>query len=264
MMRTVRRRRLLSLILVCTLSFGIGLGSRQTAAEGRARPAGYTVHYDNGTTRTYRAYRQYKNARTGRYDKWGAKVGCVLTAVAIAASGFDVNYTPQQIHRADRSAPYGERYALQELNMRYHPHQAYTLCLANQILNDMGIESRYVPCYRKDAAEQEILEHLDSGRPVIILVKRRLWNRISLTDWRHALVLVKHNHDGTVTFLNPSNMANCSSVGIKTRGIHLTVRQLLDHFMFSSYGRYSKAYNPQKCGGYILVGSKADTAGTEK
>ena len=144
--------------------------------------------------------------------------------------------------------------------MRYHPHQAYTLCLANQILNDMGIPSKYVPCYRKDAAEQEILEHLDSGRPVIILVKRKLWRGISLTDWRHALVLVKHNPNGTVTFLNPSNMANCSSVGIKTRGIHLTVRQLLDHFMFSSYGKYTKAYNPKRCGGYILVGREPDAA----
>ena len=55
MMRTgrkSRKSRLLSLILVCVLSLGTGLVSRQAEVEGRARPAGYTVHYNNGTTRT--------------------------------------------------------------------------------------------------------------------------------------------------------------------------------------------------------------------
>ena len=251
------RIRLLSLILIFVLCMGsTGISTEARTKKRSKKVSRYTVHYDNGTARTYYLYRQYRNYRTGKYDGRGSKINCVLTAVSIAASGFGMYYTPQMIHCANRELPYGEKYALQQLNLRYHPRQVYTLYLANQILNDMGIPSRYVPVYQKDAAELEIKNHLASGMPVIVLTKRKLWHKISLTDWRHAIVLVKLNGDGTVTFANPSNRVNCSSVGIHKKGIHLTVRQLLDHFMFSSTGKYEKAYNPRRCGGYILVGEK--------
>jgi hypothetical protein len=100
----------------------------------------------------------------------------------------------------------------------------------------------------------EIRAHLASGKPVIVLLKEKRWHGIKLARWRHAIVLIKANSKGKVTFINPNAGVNKSFHGNKRRNIKLTVRQLLNHYMFSSKGNYAKAYNPSKAGGYILVG----------
>ena len=241
-------------VLMLVLSLCIGMTSEaQAKSKKSASVSTYTAHYANGVTRTYKKYRQNKD-KYGKYYEEGAKRHCVLTAVSIAASGFGVNYPPCSIHSAKSTNPYGEKYALKKLHLMYHNHQVHTLYLATQILNDMGISSRYVPVYKKDRAEKEITAHLKSGKPVIILTKNATWKGIRIAKWRHALVLVNVRSDGKVKYINPNAANNGSARGNKRKGIYLTVRQFLDHFMFSSTGKYAKAYNPSKCGGYILVG----------
>lgn len=247
------QRRILTLLLAAALC--ICQGGMIVHAKKRSRNAGtYTVQNPDGSVRTYRKYRQDKNYYNGRYYADGARFNCVVTATAIAASGFGVSMTPQQILDADASNPCGQRYALQKLNFMYHPKQVLTPYLSAQILGNMGIPVRYVPTYSIDHAEQEITSHLASGKPVIIMARDKRWRRIRIAHWRHAIVLVQLKGDGTVTFINPNAGINRTHHGGKCRGVRLTVRQLLEHFMYNSSGDWARAYNPSNCGGYILVG----------
>ena len=252
-------RRLVCLVLtfLLCLSF-LGEAAQAKSSKKKKTVGTYTVTYPGGLKRKYKKYRQDVNYKKGsryfRYYGDGASHNCVLTAVSIAASGFGVFHTPQAIHSGGITDVYSEKYALARLNLRYHPNQVHTLYLANQMLLDMGIPSRYVPVYSKSAAEAEIRAHLASGKPVIVLLKENRWHGVKLSHWRHAIVLVKANSKGKVTFINPNAGINKSYHGNKRRNIKLTVKQLLDHYMFSSKGNYAKAYNPNKAGGYILVG----------
>ena len=254
MKRSIIRKRVISLILavaLCMCQAGMSASARPHKTK---KIDTYTVTAPNGSTRTYLQYKQYRNYYNGRYTNTGAKLYCVLTAVAIAASGFGVCHKPQEILDADASVPFGERYALQKLHLMYHPRQVHTLYLGAQILRDMGIPARHVPTDDINAAEQQITAHLASGKPVIILAKKSSYRRIRIAHWRHALVLVKLNGNNTVTYINPNASVNGSAGRGKKKHIHLTVRELLDHYMFSSSGEWAKAYNPDTCGGYILVG----------
>ena len=255
----VIRKRVLCLILAAVLCMSTaGMSAAAKSKSGKSKvPAVFTAVAPDGSTRTYSEYRQSKNYKNGRFSKVGAKLGCVVTAVSIAASGFGINIPPQYIQDADASVPYGERYALSQLNLAHHKRQAYTPYLAAQILNNMGIGARYVPVFAADAAEQEISAHLAAGKPVIIMAMKNTWEKIRIAHWRHAIVLVQLNGDGTVTFLNPNASVNCTAATakhVRRKDLHLTVRQLVDHFMYSSTGNWAKAYNPSNCGGYILVG----------
>ena len=109
----------------------------------------------------------------------------------------------------------------------------------------------------KCLAETEIREHLESGKPVIVVLRVNTWKGIRLAYWRHAIVLVKLDSDGKVRYINPNAPMNGSKRGRIRRGIKLTIRELLDHYMFSSSGNYEKAYITGNCGGYILVGSES-------
>ena len=254
--RTLNRYLGLFLVIILIVCF--------CAAEAEAKSkkvsvhvSTYTAHYSNGTIRTYRKYRQYTNYKTGGFFYTGSQLYCMLTSVSIAASGFGVYHAPQAIHGAKQNESYGEKYALQKIGMRFHRKMVHSPFLAAQILNDMGIQSRYVPVYEKNCAEIEIKEHLESGKPVIVVLKSNTWKGIRLAYWRHAIVLVKLDGNGTVRYINPNAPMNGSKRGSIRRGIQLTIRELLDHYMFSSSGNYEKAYITGYCGGYILVGSES-------
>lgn len=255
-MKTRRiQKQLLSLLLAAVLCMCCVQTDIFAMSRKRSRtPGTVTVQAPDGTIRTYLHYRQNRNYKNGRFSSVGAKFYCVLTATAIAASGFGMRVSPTEILDADASVPYSERYALAQLHLMRHKRQAHTLYLSAQILRDMGIPVKYVPVYQADTAEREISAHLAAGKPVIVLTKRGSWNNIQIAQWRHAIVLVQLNSDGTVTYINPNASVNGTAHRGKRKNVHLTVRQLLDHFMFSSSGTYAKAYNPRNCGGYILVG----------
>ena len=257
MKRKMIIRRMLCLVLAVMLCLCTAGMSAAAKSKKSKEPSVFTAVAPDGSTRTYKEYRQTKNYKNGKFSKVGAKLGCVVTAVSIAASGFGINIPPQYIQDADATVPYGERYALAQLNLAHHKRQAYTPYLAAQILNNMGINTRYVPVFAVDAAEQEITAHLMAGKPVIIMAMKNTWEKIKIAHWRHAIVLVQLNADGTVTYINPNAKVNCTAATarhVKRKDIHLTVRQLLEHFMYSSTGNWAKAYNPSNCGGYILVG----------
>jgi len=212
-----------------------------------ARKKYVTITAQNGTKRRYRCYKQ------GAFITYG----CIMTAVSIAASGFGAKHSPRSIHSGRSSACYSERYALQQLGTgeRFR-YRAYSLKLASQILTDMGIQNKRVVRFKKSQAIKEIRAHLLQGKPVIVKVKNRRWHGIRLANQHHALVLVGIKK-GRVYFINTANgILNGSTHGSKRRHISISLKQLVNHFMYSSKGNTESAYvgSWKSAGGYILVG----------
>ena len=181
-MKTRRiQKQLLSLLLAAVLCMCCVQTDIFARSRKRSRtPGTVTVQAPDGTIRTYLHYRQNRNYKNGRFSSVGAKFYCVLTATAIAASGFGMRVSPTEILDADASVPYSERYALAQLHLMRHKRQAHTLYLSAQILRDMGIPVKYVPVYQADTAEREISAHLAAGKPVIVLTQRGSWNTIRI------------------------------------------------------------------------------------
>jgi len=157
---------------------------------------GYTTTFTTLSPEHQKTYKEYKqNMDSASWtDKsyWGGtmrKNGCGITAMAIIASGYDKNITPE------------------DLRQKYYPH-----------LNGDDMASAFkkmeIKCtdfYYHDSylTKKYITDWLYTSRPVIICVnsqKKNIW-----TENSHYMVLLDINSEGFVYLSNPNGLDGTST-----------------------------------------------------
>ena len=201
-------------------------------------------------TRTYRRC-FFKN------NKYPGPQNCVVDSVAFAVSGFGKKVTPFQLHYWPQSKAGSEKHALKKLKMSgsYWNRTAISVCVAAQMIRDMGIPAKAVYTYKTDAAVKQIQEHLKAGKPVILKCNNHEHAGHWITQGHHTIVLLGLDTDGTVTFYdamyNHLNWVN----GTKTT-IREGLRTLISQHTTSCKGKTRVPFvtSLAAAGGYILVG----------
>lgn len=108
------------------------------------------------------------------YNDYIAWHGCATCALATVLGAYNSDYkevTPDQIINGVEKDVAKDAW--------YHHHQDYplrkqmplSLYGCDQILKECGVKSTYVTSFKRDAAKEDILDHLRSGNPVIVEIK---------------------------------------------------------------------------------------------
>lgn len=133
----------------------------------------------------YKEYKQNENAPWSNNEYWGgtmAENGCGITTLSIILSGYNQNYTPE------------------DLRKKYYPVMNYDN-FSKELLS-FGIENSDFYFDTTHLSNKNILEHLDSNRPIIICV----WNKPSnnrFTTASHYMALLA-SCDNMVYVSNPN------------------------------------------------------------
>ena len=183
--------------------------------------------------------------------------GCVVTAVAIAASAYGKAYTPKRIQEGKRSRRYSVRYAVKKMkaSAELHGKAAISVSTAAQILKDMGIQTKAVYRFKKSKAIKEIKKHVKKGKPVLIKANAQKHNGIQIANAHHAILLVGLDEEGYGIFIDPMqgkiNYAHGSG-----NYFRMKINTLVNYHMTQASGNYKTPYvtNVEAAGGYILIG----------
>lgn len=204
--------------------------------------------------------RQYKIQASNWYgggSRYYKDMGCVTTAVSIAASGFGKYYTPAQIHTGPANKSYSERYAVKKMgaSASLYGWAAISVRTASQILTDLKITNKARYTFNLKSAEKEIVAHLKKGKPVIVKANTNYYGGAQFAYGHHAIVLLGIGPDGYLTYMDTStglvNYAHKSGTYVR-----LKPATLLSHHMNQASGNVNAPYviDAYGAGGYILVG----------
>lgn len=234
-----------------------------TAQTAQGQTASCTVKVAKGnreyvinTTAGPQTYSLYDQSTYGYYI---AQMGCVTTAVAIAASHYGLRYSPSKIHKAPASAKYGERYATKKKpgSTRLYGRAAISVAAASRILSNMGIKNTAVYKFKRGSAIRQIQKYAEQGKPVLIKVTNRTYKGLRIAGGHHMLVLVGLDPEGYGIFIEPYggklNYAHMSQKYFKMK-----ISTLVNKYMKPANGNYKNSYvtNMSGAGGYILVDGK--------
>lgn len=140
---------------------------------------------DSSYPKEYKEFKQDHNTPWSSKPYWGgtmAKNGCGITSIAIIASGYELDTTPE---------------TLREL---YYPH----LDAENiyQAISDLGIKCTDFYFSNIYLNEKYITEWLETSRPILVCVdntKKNPW-----TEASHYMVLLAVNNNGKIYISNPN------------------------------------------------------------
>lgn len=149
---------------------------------------GYTTEFttlNKNNSKTYKEYKQNGNSSWSQNPYWGGTMeenGCGITSIAIIASGYNLEVTPEN------------------LRQQYYPHlDTENISQALQALNinctDFYFHSSYI-------SNKYITEWLETGRPILICVdnkKENVWTKAS-----HYMVLLDVDKNGLIYVSNPN------------------------------------------------------------
>lgn len=204
-----------------------------------------------GWSRTYTNYNQMTK------EEFYPRYGCVVTAVATAASGYGSAYSHKNIHTGAASKKYSERYAVKKLGQStaLYGKAAIALPTASQILKDLGIANKPVYTFDPDQAIAEITANLMAGKPVIVHANNRRHDGIKIANSHHGVVLVGIDKEGYAIMLEPvgGRVNYAHGCGKKCR---LTVEDIVRyHINQTAENKLGAAYvtSPSAFGGYILL-----------
>ena len=141
--------------------------------------------------KTYKEYKQNGTSSWANKKYWGgtmAEKGCGITAISIILSGYNKDYTPN------------------DLREKYYP-----------ILNSEKISSTLSKTFKiknsdfyydnTHLSKNSLEEHLETNRPILICV----WNKPKSNRWTtesHYMVLLASDNNGKVYISNPNGLAN--------------------------------------------------------
>lgn len=150
---------------------------------------GYTTTFSTTSEypKIYKEFKQDQNTPWANEPYWGGTMslnGCGITSIAIIASGYNLDITPD------------------DLRKKYYPHlETEDMYIA---LNELGIKCEdfwFTTIYLN---KKYILEWLQTDRPILICVdntKKNIWTAAS-----HYMVLLACNEDGLVYLSNPNGV----------------------------------------------------------
>ena len=143
--------------------------------------------------KTYIEYKQNNNSSWSDNQYWGgtmAETGCGITALATILSGYNQNYTPE------------------ELRQKYYPVLDYNT-LSKELLNTFNIENTDFYYDAVHLSKEKLQEHLKTNRPILIC----LWNQPHNNRWTtssHYMVLLATDDNDMVYVSNPNGGENDS------------------------------------------------------
>ncbi len=159
----------------------------QTLVEGQD---GYNETFTtlNSThQKTYKEYKQNIASSWSEKDYWGGTMrenGCGITTLAIIASGYGLNITPD------------------DLREEYYPH--LDADKMQSALKKMGFKSTDFYFHKSYLSKKYIMDWLKTNRPVIICVGNEEENK--WTESSHYMALLDINSKGLVYLSNPNGV----------------------------------------------------------
>ena len=166
----------------------IGIGQEQVSGKD-----GYfsTFTTENSNKKTYIEYKQNGNASWSKNEYWGGTMeenGCGITAMSIILSGYNKNYTPE------------------DLRKKYFPVLNYEN-LSNEFKNTFGIQNSDFYYDSVHRSKENIIAHLSSNRPIIICVLSGK-NSNRWTSKSHYMALLATDNNDMVYVSNPNGLKN--------------------------------------------------------
>lgn len=153
---------------------------------------GYFTTFTTDTKKTYIEYKQNGDSSWSKNSYWGGTMednGCGITSLAIILSGYNKNYTPE------------------DLRKKYYPKLNYDNL--SKELNSFGIKNSDFYYDSINRSKKSIKNHLESGRPIIICV----WEDNGKNRWTtksHYMVLLATDSNNMVYVSNPNGLKNDS------------------------------------------------------
>lgn len=141
----------------------------------------------------YKEFKQNGDSSWAKNSYWGGTMeenGCGITSIAIIASGYNKNVTPEDLRK--------EFYPVLDGND-----------IGNVLKNYYNIENSDFLYDTSYFSDNYILEHLQTNRPVLVCV----WNKPHNNRWTtasHYLVLLASDNDKNVYVSNPNGGKNDS------------------------------------------------------
>lgn len=151
----------------------------------------FTTVSDN--QKTYIEYKQNGDSSWANKEYWNGTMtenGCGITAMAIILSGYNKNYTPE------------------DLRKKYSPKLNYDN-LSDELLSTYNIDNSDFYYDSVHLSSEKIVEHLKSNRPIIICV----WNKPNENRWTttsHYMALLATDEKGMIYVSNPNGGENDS------------------------------------------------------
>lgn len=137
--------------------------------------------------KTYLEYKQNGNSSWANHEYWGgtmAENGCGITALSIILSGYNKNYTPEQLRK------------------KYYPVLAADK-IATELSSTFGIKNSDFYYDTNHFSKEALTNHLKTNRPILICV----WNKPSENRWTsisHYMVLLATDENDMVYISNPN------------------------------------------------------------
>lgn len=151
---------------------------------------GYNTIFITNKNKKYIEYKQGGNSSWALNDYWGGTMeenGCGITSLAIIASGYGENVTPEDLRK---------KYAPHLDSEKIHNELKY---LFNINSSDFYFSNAY---FSKD----KIFKHLEKDNPILICV----WNKPDnkWTEKSHYMVILACDRDNKIYISNPSENKN--------------------------------------------------------
>ena len=143
--------------------------------------------------KTYLEYKQNGNASWSNHTYWGdtmAENGCGITVMSIILSGYNKDYTPE------------------DLRQKYYPVMDYEQ-FPSELSSTFGIQNSGFYYDSEHLSNTAIEEHLLTNRPIIVCV----WNQPHNNRWTtasHYMALLATDGNGMVYVSNPNGLENDS------------------------------------------------------
>lgn len=154
---------------------------------------GYFTTFTTSDKKIYKEYKQNGNSSWSKLEYWDGTMsdnGCGITAISIILSGYNQNYTPE------------------DLRQKYFPVMDSEK-ISSELKNTFGIANSNFFYDKEHLSNEYIEQHLESSRPVLICVwKKPIANR--WTTASHFMVLLATDGNGMVYVSNPNGQRNTS------------------------------------------------------
>lgn len=154
---------------------------------------GYFTTFSTVNNKVYKEYKQNGNSSWKDKLYWDNTMetdGCGITAISIILSGYDKNYTPE------------------DLRKKYYP-VLNSDRISGELKYTFGIENSDFLYDSYSLSDETIKKHLEKGRPILICV----WNKPSSNRWTtasHYMVLLASDGNDMVYVSNPNGLENSS------------------------------------------------------
>lgn len=141
----------------------------------------------------YIEYKQNNNFSWSNKQYWGGTMsenGCGITAIATILSGYDKNYTPE------------------DLRQKYYP-VLDSETISKELTNTFNIKNTDFYYDSVHLSKEKLDEHLKTNRPILICV----WNKPNNNRWTttsHYMVLLATDDNDMVYISNPNGGENDS------------------------------------------------------